>query len=128
MQPASQKSSVHFAPYTDVDKEYSKALSSQRTVSPLPISNVTRHKSDSNPNLLMTAVTSVPIVHTGSLAGHHVLTVNIFNKEILKDVFHLAETFRNAIRKERSLDHILKVTIIIKDYKVFFKNDLKIYI
>lgn len=113
LQPASHKSSVHFAPYTDVDKEHSKALPiSQRTVSPLPISSVTRHKSDSNPNLLLTSVASLPIpIHTGnSLVGHHVLTVDIFNKEILKDVFHLAETFRNAIRKERPLDHILKVT------------------
>jgi len=111
LQPASHKSSVHFAPYTDIDKEHSKTLPSQRTISPLPISNVTRYKSDSNPNLLMTAVASVPIVHTGNnLIGHHVLTVDIFNKEILKDIFQLAEAFRNAIRKERSLDHILKVT------------------
>ena len=111
LQPASHKSSVHFAPYTDaVDKEHSKALSSQRTISPLPISNVTRYKSDSNPNLLMTAVASIPTIHTSnSLIGHHVLTVDIFNKDILKDIFHLAETFRNAIRKERPLDHILKV-------------------
>lgn len=111
LQPSSHKSSVHFAPYTDVDKEHSKALPSQRTVSPLPISNITRYKSDSNPNLLMSTVASIPTVHTGnSLIGHHVLTVDIFNKEILKDVFHLAETFRNAIRKERPLDHILKVS------------------
>ncbi|KYQ55118.1 CAD protein [Trachymyrmex zeteki] len=114
LQPASHKSSVHFAPYTDaVDKEHSKALSSQRTVSPLPISNVTRYKSDSNPNLLMTAVASIPTVHTSnSLIGHHVLTVDIFNKDILKDIFHLTETFRNAIRKERPLDHILKGKIM----------------
>ncbi|XP_024870191.1 CAD protein [Temnothorax curvispinosus] len=114
LQPASHKSNVHFAPYPDVDKEYSKTLPLQRTISPLPpISSITRHKSDSNPNLLMTAVASVPIVHTSnSLVGHHVLTVDIFNKEILKDVFHLAETFRNAIRKERLLDDILKGKIM----------------
>lgn len=55
-------------------------------------------------------VAPVPAVHTSqSLVGHHVLTVDIFNKEILKDIFYLAETFRNSIRKERSLDHILRV-------------------
>ncbi|XP_011153146.1 CAD protein [Harpegnathos saltator] len=98
------KSNVCFA--LDIDtKEHSKALLSQK-MSPLPISNATKFKSDSNPNLLMT-ITSTPAVHT-SLVGHHVLTVNIFNKEILKDIFYLAEIFRNAIRKERSLDHILK--------------------
>lgn len=113
LQPASHKSSVHFAPYTDADKEHSKALLSQRTVSPLPISNVTRYKSDSNPNLLMTAVASIPTVHTGnSLVGHHVLTVDIFNKDILKNIFHLAETFRHEIRKERPLDHVLKGKIM----------------
>ncbi|XP_018404627.1 PREDICTED: CAD protein [Cyphomyrmex costatus] len=114
LQPASHKSSVHFAPYTDaIDKEHSKTLPSQRTISPLPISNVTRYKSDSNPNLLMTTVASIPTIHTSnSLIGHHVLTVDIFNKDILKDVFHLAETFRNAIRKERPLDHILKGKIM----------------
>jgi len=93
-------------------REHSKILPSQRTVSPLPISNVTRYKSDSNSNLLTSAVASVPTVHaSSSLIGHHILTVDIFNKEILKDIFHLAETFRNAIRKERPLDHILKVNV-----------------
>lgn len=116
LQLASHKSSVHFALDGDT-KEHSKVLPShQRTISPLPISNVTRYKSDSNPNLLTSAVASVPIIHASSnLIGHHILTVDIFNKEILKDIFHLAETFRNAIRKERSLDHILKV---IKNYKI----------
>ncbi|XP_012543292.1 CAD protein [Monomorium pharaonis] len=113
LQPASCKSSVHFAAYTDVDREYSKTLPSQRTISPLPMSNVTRYKSDSNPNLLMTAIASVPTVHTSnSLIGHHVITVDIFNKEILKDIFSLAEAYRNSIRKERPLDHILKGKIM----------------
>lgn len=112
LQLASHKSSVHFALDSDT-REHSKVLPSQRTISPLPISNLTRYKSDSNPNLLTSAVAPVPTVHaSSSLIGHHVLTVDIFNKEILKDIFHLAETFRNAIRKERPLDHILKV---IKD-------------
>lgn len=96
----------------DSETRDSKILPSQRTVSPLPISNVTRYKSDSNSNLLTSAVASVPTVHaSSSLIGHHILTVDIFNKEILKDIFHLAETLRNAIRKERPLDHILKVNV-----------------
>lgn len=129
LQLASHKSSVHFALDSDT-REHSKVLPSQRTISPLPISNLTRYKSDSNPNLLTSAVAPVPTVHTvasSSLIGHHVLTVDIFNKEILKDIFHLAETFRNAIRKERSLDHILKVIkdnqkqlMIIKTYKYYY--------
>lgn len=117
LQPLTHKSNVCFA--LDVDtKEHSKPLPSQRTISPLPISNATKYKSDSNPNLLMTTVAPTPAVHT-SLVGHHVLTVNIFNKEILKDIFSLAELFRNAIRKERPLDHILKV-INLHLYKIMY--------
>ncbi|XP_050452238.1 CAD protein [Cataglyphis hispanica] len=112
LQQASHKSSVHFALDSDT-REHSKVLPSQRTISPLPISNLTRYKSDSNPNLLTSAVAPIPTVHaSSSLIGHHVLTVDIFNKEILKDIFHLAETFRNVIRKERPLDHILKGKIM----------------
>ncbi|XP_070163752.1 multifunctional protein r isoform X2 [Polyergus mexicanus] len=95
-QLASHKSNVHFAPDSDT-REYSKVLSSQRTVSPSPISNVTRNKSDSNPNLHASS----------SLIGHHILTVDIFNREILKDIFHLAEAFRNLVRRKQPLE-ILK--------------------
>lgn len=117
LQPLTQKPNVYFA--LDIDmKEHSKTLPLQRNISPLPINNATKYKSDSNPNLLMTTVTAAPAVHT-SLVGHHVLTVNIFNKEILKDLFYLAELFRNAIRKERSLDHILKV-IHLNLYKIVY--------
>jgi carbamoyl-phosphate synthase/aspartate carbamoyltransferase/dihydroorotase len=108
LQPASHKASVHFAVDADA-KEHPKALNYQRTISPLPISNVTRYKSDSNPNLLTATVAPVSATYiSNSLVGHHILSVNIFNKDILKDIFHLAETYRNAIRKERILD-ILKV-------------------
>ncbi|CAK9827158.1 CAD protein [Anthophora retusa] len=109
LQTASHKSNVHFA--LDVDaRDHAKLLTTQqRTISPLPISNAIKHKSDSNPNLFVTPVTPVPSVHTShNLAGHSVLTVDIFNKDLLKDIFHLAEILRNAIRKERSLDHILR--------------------
>ncbi|XP_017788767.1 PREDICTED: CAD protein [Habropoda laboriosa] len=109
LQTASHKSNVHFA--LDVDsREQAKLLTiQQRTISPLPISTATKHKSDSNPNLLLTPVPPVPSVHTShNLAGHNVLTVDIFNKELLKDIFHLAEILRSAIRKERPLDHILR--------------------
>ncbi|XP_017891832.1 CAD protein [Ceratina calcarata] len=109
LQTASQKSNVHFA--LDVDsREQSKFLAvQQRTVSPLPISNATRNKSNSNSNLLLTPVSQVPAVHTShNLVGHNVLTVDIFNKELLKDIFNIAEVFRNTIRKERALDHILR--------------------
>lgn len=104
------KSNVHFA--LDVDtREQSKLLTSQqRTISPLPISSATKYKSDSNPNLLLTApvppITSAHVCH--NLVGHNILTVDIFNKDMLKDIFNLAEILRSAVRKERLLDHILR--------------------
>nr|XP_034178340.1 CAD protein [Osmia lignaria] len=110
LQP-SQKSNVHFS--VDVEsREQTKVPTLQRNISPLPISNATRYKSDSNPNLLLTTVTpvpSVPPVHIShNLVGHNILSVDIFTKESLKDVFNLAEMLRSAVRKERSLDHILR--------------------
>lgn len=111
LQPMSHKSNVHFA--VDVDsRDHSKFPIIQRTISPLPISSAMKYKSDSNPNLYVTAVAPVPPVHTSnSLGGHNILSADIFNKEILKDLFHIAEFLRNAVRKERPLDHILRVRI-----------------
>ncbi|XP_003704308.2 carbamoyl-phosphate synthetase 2, aspartate transcarbamylase, and dihydroorotase rudimentary [Megachile rotundata] len=108
LQSTTQKSNVHFA--VDVEsRDHPKFPTIQRNVSPLPISNATRYKSDSNPNLLVTTVAPVPSVHTSqNLVGHNVLSVDIFTKESLKDVFNLAEVLRGAVRKERSLDHILR--------------------
>lgn len=113
---SSHKSNVHFA--LDVDsrdsrdsREHTKIPTvQQRTVSPLPISNASKHKSDSNTNLLLTSAPSVLPVHANqNLVGHNVLTVDIFNKEMLKDIFNVAEMFRNAVRKERFIDQILRV-------------------
>ncbi|PBC26011.1 CAD protein [Apis cerana cerana] len=110
LQTVAHKSNVHFA--LDVDtREHSKLVTSQqRTISPLPISNATKYKSDSNPNLLLAGsvppITPAHICH--NLVGHNILTVDIFNKDMLKDIFNLAEILRSAVRKERLLDHILR--------------------
>ncbi|XP_054016836.1 CAD protein [Hylaeus anthracinus] len=112
LQPVTQKSNVHFA--VDVDsREQTKASLLQRTISPLPISSAMKFKSDSNPNLFVSSVALVPPVSTThSLIGHSILSVDIFNKEILKDLFNIAEFLRNAIRKERPIDHILRGKIM----------------
>lgn len=47
--------------------------------------------------------------HPHGLAGLHVLTVDMFSKEQLNDVFNLAQTMRAYVLKDRPLDHILKV-------------------
>ena len=108
LQPASHKSNVHFAVEVD-SRDHLKLPTHQRTISPLPISSAMKYKSDSNPNLFLTSVAPVPSVHTSnSLIGHSILSVDIFHKEILKDLFHIAEFLRNAVRRERPLDHILR--------------------
>ena len=43
-----------------------------------------------------------------SLVGRKILSVDMFNKNHLNDIFNLAQTFRMWVAKERSLDHILQ--------------------
>nr|XP_033330186.1 CAD protein [Megalopta genalis] len=109
LQPALHKSNVHFVE----SRELVKVPTTQRTISPLPMSSAMKYKSDSNSNLSVTPMSTVLSVHTShSLSGHNILTVDIFDKEILKDLFYIAEVLRNAIRKERSVDHILRGKIM----------------
>ncbi|KAF7990426.1 hypothetical protein HCN44_000231 [Aphidius gifuensis] len=49
---------------------------------------------------------------THGLAGHHILTADMFTKEQLNDIFNSAESLRNCVLKERPLDHILKGKIM----------------
>ncbi|XP_014236077.1 CAD protein [Trichogramma pretiosum] len=82
----------------------------QRAVSPLPFTSATRHKGDSNPNLFVQPLphpTSLVSHHHG-LNGHHILSVDMFKKEQLKDIFDIAHDFRKSILADRSLDHILR--------------------
>ena len=46
------------------------------------------------------------------LQGRHVLEVAMFDRDILYDIFNLAETFRLCVAKEQPLDHILKGKIL----------------
>lgn len=39
----------------------------------------------------------------------HVLTASAFSRDLLYHIFHLAQTYRTSVAKERSLDHVLKV-------------------
>lgn len=44
-----------------------------------------------------------------SLMNCHILSVDMFNKEQLNDIFNLAQTLRVFVIKQRPLDHILRV-------------------
>lgn len=82
--------------------------STGRPVSPLNIlpkikSEVTRE------NVLHVPQPLTSPTHT--LAHQHVLTVDMFTKDQLNELFNLAQTLRIFVLKERPIDHILKVIL-----------------
>ncbi|XP_069677002.1 multifunctional protein r [Periplaneta americana] len=102
------KAGLHLLPELDL-KEYMKLQAGARCVSPVPFSSLGRHKSDSNPNLFIPPVVAVPATSSShGLTGQHILSVNMFSKDQLNDIFNLAQTLRVFVQKERPLDHILK--------------------
>jgi len=56
----------------------------------------------------MKLLTPIP---THGLAHNHILSVDMFSKEQLNEIFNLAQTLRVYIIKGRPLDNILKVGI-----------------
>jgi hypothetical protein len=99
------RSGGHLAPPELDLKEYMKLQAGARCVSPVPFSGTARHKSDSILNLYAPPVT----VSSHGLTGQHILSVDMFSKDQLNDIFNLAQTLRIFVQKERPLDHILKV-------------------
>lgn len=51
------------------------------------------------------------------LQGQSLLTVDMFSKEQLNAIFNLAQTFRLCVHKERSLDHILRVSRAVTSFE-----------
>lgn len=76
---------------------------------PGQLSNVSRYKSDSYSNLYEPIQPAARSIHHG-LGGHHVLSVDMFKKEQLKDVFDIAHDLRKSVLAGKSLSHILKVS------------------
>lgn len=46
--------------------------------------------------------------HQHGLSGKHILSVDMFSKDQLNDIFNLAQKCRACVQKDRPLDHILK--------------------
>lgn len=63
-------------------------------------------------------------IHTHGLAHNHILTVDMFSKEQLNEIFNLAQTLRVYVIKGRPLDNILKVNILYF-YFIFLLNAIK---
>lgn len=56
-------------------------------------------------------LTPTPVTH--GLSHHHILSVDIFSKEQLNEIFNLAQTLRVYVIKGRPLDNILKVSSVL---------------
>lgn len=54
-----------------------------------------------------------PTTATHGLSHHHILSVDIFSKEQLNEIFNLAQTLRVYVIKGRPLDNILKVSLVL---------------
>lgn len=98
----------HLAPPELDLKEFMKLQAGARCVSPNLFFSMARHKSDSYPNLYAPPMT----VSSRGLTGQHILSVDMFSKDQLNDIFNLAQTLRISVQKERPLDHILKGKIM----------------
>uniref|UniRef100_A0A0A9XYC9 CAD protein n=4 Tax=Lygus hesperus TaxID=30085 RepID=A0A0A9XYC9_LYGHE len=90
--------------YAEAGLETHFKLGSQelRPISPLPLA---RNKPDQIHHPL-----TAPAISTSSHSLHHqhILSVNMFTKDQLNDIFNLAQTLRNFVIKDRPIDHILR--------------------
>ncbi|KAF6204420.1 hypothetical protein GE061_002761 [Apolygus lucorum] len=90
--------------YAEAGLETHLKLGSQelRPISPLPL---VRNKPDQIHHSLTAPAISTS---THNLHHQHILSVNMFTKEHLNDIFNLAQTLRNFVIKDRPIDHILR--------------------
>lgn len=97
----SESNKVHFA-----SNEYQHNYNLHNSLSPVPaIASTTRQRTESFSNQINVG----PEHHSlHGLYGKHILSVDMFSKDQLNDIFNLAQTFRVYVGKDRPLDHILK--------------------
>lgn len=86
---------------------FTKLLSERRPVSPrLPrirLDSIGTQLQQSNQLAGSTMAASMQYLH-----GKHVLSVNMFTKEQLNDIFNLAQVFKERVYKDRNLDEVLR--------------------
>src|ERR1700761_7194684 len=58
-----------------------------------------------------------------TLAGRHILKVDLFSKVQLHSIFNLAQAYRIAVHKDRPLDHILRVGCLLEILPSSFRYD-----
>lgn len=83
-----------------------------RSASPTQLN---RTKSISNPNIYPIPLfpSTVSLQHTRVLSQRHVLSVAMFSKEQLNELFNLASSYRIFVLKDRPLTHVLKVKLLL---------------
>lgn len=81
--------------------------------------NITNKRQNIESDNVMNLMTSI---HTHGLAHNHVLSVDMFSKEQLNEIFNLAQTLRVYVIKGRPLDNILKVCIRFFVFIEFYLN------
>lgn len=100
-----------------------KAAAIPCAISPVPSSNVTAIRSDTNHHLYVpTTLPASRIQSNHTIAGRHILSVDIFNKELLHEIFNLAHTFRADVTNKRPVHHILAVSYS-GSVKIYSEND-----
>lgn len=82
-------------------------VAGMRSMSPLPPQTVTRQRCDSTSNY---NPPHGPVSHRqrSDLFGKSILTVDMFSKETLNDIFNLAQFMKTSVTKGRVLDDILR--------------------
>lgn len=99
MEPASSK--VHFTEFSTQSRPHSPM--------PRPRLDSYSQQKDSGTHQ------GSPMAHISpsrSLAGKQVVTVDMFNKEQLNDIFNLASTFKSRVQKGKVLDELLRGKIM----------------
>lgn len=78
-----------------------------RSASPTQLN---RTKSQSNPNIYPIPIypSTASLQHSRGMYQRHILTVKMFSKEQLNELFNLASSYRIFVLKDRPLTHVLK--------------------
>ncbi|KAG7307219.1 hypothetical protein JYU34_007375 [Plutella xylostella] len=94
---------------SDVQGKLNVHFNEMRSMSPLPQPTSGRQRCDSSSYYPPpTAVTSHGARQRSELYGKSILTVDLFGKETLNDIFNLAQFMKTSVSKGRVLDDILR--------------------
>ena len=84
-----------------------------RPISPMPRIRCDSASNASLKELIQKSSATAPISPvTHSLLGRHILTVDMFTKEQLNDIFNLAQMLKSRVVKDRPVDDLLKGKIM----------------